>query len=68
MTHSQITSVIWSAADLIRDTFKDGKYQDVVLRLTVPRRIREVVEPKGEKVLNRCQWTKTNNFGAGETA
>jgi type I restriction enzyme M protein len=30
---------IWSIADLIRDTFKRGKYQDVILSLTILRRI-----------------------------
>jgi type I restriction enzyme M protein len=51
MTHSQITSFIWSVADLIRDTFKRGKYQDVILPLTVLRRIDQVLEPTKEKVL-----------------
>ncbi len=36
MTHSEIVSFIWGVADLIRDTFKRGKYQDVILPLTVP--------------------------------
>ena len=30
MNHSEIASFIWSVADLIRDTFKRGKYQDVI--------------------------------------
>ncbi len=30
---------IWSVADLIRDTFKRGKYQDVILPMTVPLRL-----------------------------
>ncbi len=51
MNHSQITSFIWSVADLIRDTFKRGKYQDVILPLTVLRRIDQVLEPTKEKVL-----------------
>ena len=29
--HSEIVSFIWSVADLIRDTFKRGKYQNVIL-------------------------------------
>jgi type I restriction enzyme M protein len=52
MTHSQITSFIWSVADLIRDTFKRGKYQDIILPLTVLRRIDQVLEPTKGKVLN----------------
>jgi len=35
MVHSQIVSFIWGVADLIRDTFKRGKNQDVIL-LTCP--------------------------------
>ena len=43
---------IWSVADLIRDDFKRGKYQDVILPLTVLRRIDCVLEPTKDKVLN----------------
>ena len=39
MNHSEIVSFIWGVADLIRDTFKRGKYQDVILPLTVLRRL-----------------------------
>ena len=42
---------IWSVADLIRDDFKRGKYQDVILPLTVLRRIDCVLEPTKTKVL-----------------
>src|SRR5690625_2173378 len=51
MTHSQITAFLWSIADLLRDTFRRGKYQDVILPLTVLRRIDQVLEPTKEKVL-----------------
>jgi type I restriction enzyme M protein len=37
MNHSDIVSFLWGVADLIRDTFKRGKYQDVILPLTVLR-------------------------------
>jgi len=43
---------IWTVADLIRDDFKRGKYQDVILPLTVLRRIDCVLEPTKEKVLS----------------
>jgi hypothetical protein len=39
MNHGEIVSFIWGVADLIRDTFKHGKYQDVILPLTVLRRL-----------------------------
>ena len=51
MNHSQIVSFIWGVADLIRDTFKRGKYQDVILPLTVLRRLDCVLAPTKAKVL-----------------
>jgi type I restriction enzyme M protein len=51
MNHSQIVSFIWGIADLIWDTFKRGKYQDVILPLTVLRRLDCVLAPTKEKVL-----------------
>jgi hypothetical protein len=33
MNHSEIVSSLWGVDDLIRDTFKRGKYQDVILPL-----------------------------------
>ena len=51
MNHSEIVSFIWGVADLIRDTFKRGKYQDVILPLTVLRRLDCVLGPTKEKVL-----------------
>jgi type I restriction enzyme M protein len=51
VNHGQIVSFIWGVADLIRDTFKRGKYQDVILPLTVLRRLDCVLAPTKEKVL-----------------
>src|SRR5258708_5614413 len=48
---SEKVSFIWSVADLIRDTFKRSKYQDVILPLTVLRRIDCVLQPTKEQVL-----------------
>src|SRR5947209_13466164 len=48
---SEKVNFIWSVADLIRDTFKRSKYQDVILPLTVLRRIDCVLQPTKEKVL-----------------
>lgn len=45
------SNFIWGTADLIRDTFKRGKYQDVILPFTVLRRIDSVLVPTKEKVL-----------------
>jgi type I restriction enzyme M protein len=51
---------IWSVADLIRDTFKRGRYQDVILPFTVLRRIDQVLEPTKDEVL------RTHNKYKGE--
>jgi len=50
-TFGQIASFLWSIADLIRDTFKRGKYQDVILPFTVLRRLDCVLEPTKQHVL-----------------
>jgi type I restriction enzyme M protein len=52
VNHSEIVSFIWGVADLIRDTFKRGKYQDVILPLTVLRRLDCVLAPTKEQVLS----------------
>jgi len=51
VNHGEIVSFIWGVADLIRDTFKRGKYQDVILPLTVLRRLDCVLAPTKAKVL-----------------
>jgi type I restriction enzyme M protein len=51
LNHSEAVSFIWGTADLLRDSFKRGKYQDVILPLTVLRRIDSVLAPTKHKVL-----------------
>ncbi len=51
MNHSEIVSFLWAVADLIRDTFRRGRYQDVILPLTVLRRLDCVLSGTKEKVL-----------------
>ena len=53
MNHSEIVGFLWGVADLIRDTFKRGKYQDVILPLTVLRRLDCVLADTKEKVLRK---------------
>ncbi|MEQ9104886.1 MAG: class I SAM-dependent DNA methyltransferase [Rhodothermales bacterium] len=55
MNHSEIVSFLWGVADLLRDHFKRGKYQDVILPLTVLRRLDCVLEPSKQKVLERYE-------------
>ncbi len=54
MDHTAIVSFLWNIADLIRDVFKRGKYQDVILPLVVLQRIDAVLEPTKERVLERA--------------
>ena len=53
MNHSEIVSFLWGVADLIRDSFKRGKYQDVILPLTVLRRLDCVLAATKDAVLRR---------------
>ncbi len=53
MTHSEIVSFLWGVADLLRDDFRRSKYQDVILPLTVLRRIDCVLADTKEAVLKR---------------
>ncbi len=48
---SEMSNFIWGTADLIRDTFSRGKYQDVILPFTVLRRIDCVLEPTKDAVI-----------------
>lgn len=50
---SDKANFLWGVADLIRDTFKRGKYQDVILPFTVLRRIDCVLQPTKAAVLER---------------
>lgn len=59
MNHTEIVNFLWSIADLIRDTFKRGKYQDVILPLTVLRRLDCVLAPTKKKVLRRQAALRT---------
>lgn len=50
--HQQIVSLIWSIADdVLRDLYVRGKYRDVILPMTVLRRLDSVLEPTKHEVL-----------------
>ena len=51
-------SFIWSVADLIRDSFKRSKYQDVILPFTVLKRIDSVLQPTKAEVFKTYQKYK----------
>jgi len=51
-THNGIVSFIWGIADdVLRDVYVRGKYRDVILPMTVIRRLDALLEPSKEKVL-----------------
>jgi hypothetical protein len=52
-------SFLWSIADLIRDTFKRRKYQDVILPLTVLRRL-DCVLASGDISPSRGEYFTTD--------
>jgi type I restriction enzyme M protein len=64
VNHSEIVSFLWGVADLIRDTFKRGKYQDVIIPLTVLRRLDCVLAPTKPKV--RAQQAELRGRGLQE--
>lgn len=51
-----ITNFIWGIADdVLRDVYVRGKYRDIVLPMTVIRRLDAVLEPTKSEVLERKQ-------------
>ena len=51
--HSRIVSFIWGIADdVLRDLYVRGKYRDVILPMTVLRRLDAVLEPTKQAVLD----------------
>jgi type I restriction enzyme M protein len=51
-TYNQIVSFIWSIADdCLRDVYVRGKYRDVILPMTVIRRLDAVLESRKDEVL-----------------
>jgi len=49
---------IWSIADLLRGDYKQAEFQDVILPLTVLKRLDAVLEPTKEKVLKKNKELK----------
>ena len=51
-THNKIVNFIWGIADdVLRDVYVRGKYRDVILPMTVIRRLDAVLEPGKAKML-----------------
>lgn len=52
-THNAIVNFIWNIADdVLRDIYVRGKYRDVILPMTVLRRLDSLLEPTKDKVLD----------------
>ena len=50
--HNNIVNLIWNIADdVLRDVYVRGKYRDVILPMTVIRRLDALLEPTKEEVL-----------------
>ena len=52
MNHSELSSFIWGTADLLRSSFKQHEYGDIILPFTVMRRLDTVLEPTKKAVLD----------------
>lgn len=63
VTHNAIVNFIWNIADdVLRDVYVRGKYRDVILPMTVLRRLDCLLEPTKEKVLETKQFLDDNRI------
>ena len=54
---NRISNFLWSVSDdLLRDLYVRGKYRDVILPMTVLRRLDAVLEPSKQKVLDEKKF------------
>lgn len=61
MSGLNISNFIWGIADdVLRDVYVRGKYRDVILPMTVIRRLDAILEPKKEAVLARKAFLDEN--------
>ena len=60
---TRISNFLWSVSDdVLRDLYVRGKYRDVILPMTVLRRLDAVLEPTKQKVLEDKQWLDDNGI------
>lgn len=55
MNHSSISSFIWGTADLLRSSYKQHEYGDIILPFTVMRRLDIVLAPTKQAVLDEAK-------------
>ena len=58
MSFPNVTSFIWSVADLLRGDYKQSNYGKVILPFTLLRRLECVLEPAREAVLDEYEARK----------
>lgn len=62
-THNAIVSFIWGIADdVLRDVYVRGKYRDVILPMTVLRRLDALLDPTKDEVLKRNAFLEENKI------
>ena len=58
-SHNKLVSFIWSIADdCLRDVYVRGKYRDVILPMTVLRRLDALLEPSKDAVLEELRFQR----------
>jgi type I restriction enzyme M protein len=63
--HARIVNFIWGVADdALRDVYVRGKYRDVILPLTVIRRLDALLEPTKAEVLERQKALREKKLSA----
>lgn len=63
--HARIVSFIWSVADdALRDVYVRGKYRDVILPMTVIRRLDALLEPTKQEVLKQQEALRAKKLNA----
>ena len=55
MNQQNLSSFIWSVADLLRGDYKQSEYGKVILPFTILRRLDCVLEPSKEAVLKELE-------------
>ena len=66
---NRISNLIWSVSDeILRDLYMRGKYRDVILPMTVLRRLDAVLEPTKHKVLEEKQFLDNAGLVDQDTA
>src|SRR5437660_3981155 len=63
VTHNAIVNFIWNIADdVLRDVYVRGKYRDVILPMTVLRRLDCLLEPTKDDVLKTYEFLEKNRI------